>query len=30
MLMAETNGILTENLIGKEWNLKDWNDKTQI
>lgn len=25
--MAETNNILTDDLIGKEWNLEDWNEK---
>ena len=28
--MGKTNGTLMKDLIGKEWNLKVWNDKTQI
>ena len=27
--MTETNSILTKDLIRREWNLDDWNDKTQ-
>ena len=26
-LMAETNSTLTRDLIGKEWNFKEWNKK---
>ena len=29
MVMVETNDMLTKDLIGKEWNLEDWNEKTQ-
>ena len=28
-LTVEINSRLTEDLIGKEWNLEDWNNKTQ-
>ena len=27
--MVETNGTLTEDLLGNEWNLETWNNKTQ-
>ena len=28
-LTVEINSRLTEDSIGKEWNLEDWNDKIQ-